>query len=279
MTYPTLMVHLAVGPTQEPLLNVAVELAQRHRSHVIGVAACQPMPLMMDGGYVDGTLYETFRKEMEREMGAAETRFRAAMQGHSGTVEWRSAMTYGLLIDFLAEQSRSAELVLTSAASGDVLDSSRAVDTGALLMHLGRPLLVVPQAGKTATPVPNLERVLVAWKDTREARRAVADAVPLLASASHVTVAEVASEENRIEASPRVKDVAAWLLRHGVRAEAATRVGSGNDGQDLQALAQELNAGVVVAGGYGHGRLREWAFGGVTRSLVQQHERCVLMSH
>ena len=276
MTTATLMVHLELGQNHADLLAVGADLARRFHAHVIGIAACQPMPLMLDGSYLDGSTLEQFRAEMEREMASAEASFRTAMAPHADSVAWRSARTYGVLLDFIAEQARSADLVITRASGGDALDTSRAINTGTLLMQAGRPVLIVPTAPRRL----QLERVLVTWKDTRESRRAVADAVPLLKRATHVVVAEVAAATRIEAAAASVHDVAEWLRRHGVPSvEPMARAGEGDNALTLHTIADECAADLIVAGAYGHSRLREWVLGGVTRDLLLHSERCTLVSH
>jgi nucleotide-binding universal stress UspA family protein len=128
----------------------------------------------------------------------------------------------------------------------------------------------------------DLRSVLVAWKDTAEARRAAADSLPLLQKAKEVTVAEILEEGgDRHAATARVKDVTAWLSRHGVTA--AWRVSENNESGDttdrLDDIAGEVGAGLIVAGAYGHSRFRELVLGGMTEHLLTRSTRCVLLSH
>ena len=120
-------------------------------------------------------------------------------------------------------------------------------------------------------PAPNIclaKNVLVAWKDSREARRAVVDAIPLLSGASEVVVATVDRDATR-QAKQSVADVAVFLRRHGIRARAEV-VSEKGDAAALKSLAGSMHADLIVAGAYGHSRLRELVFGGVTRSLLDE---------
>jgi nucleotide-binding universal stress UspA family protein len=145
------------------------------------------------------------------------------------------------------------------------------VNLGDLIMQLGRPVLLVP----AAPDVSKLDRVVVGWKETREARRAVS----LLKAAAQVTVVEVAEENELAVARSHVADVVAWLERHGVAAEALTLTSTGDDSTQLNAIAHDRGANLLVAGAYGHSRLREWALGGVTSALLESTSRCSLLSH
>ena len=135
---------------------------------------------------------------------------------------------------------------------------------GALTLAAGRPVLVV------ASNVEHVlaATVLVAWKDTREARRAVADALPFLTKANEVVVAIVDNDPDTF-IRESVADVAAFLGHHGVKAREEVVAGD-SDGGRLITFARSIQADLIVSGAYGHSRLREWVFGGVTRTLLDE---------
>lgn len=121
-----------------------------------------------------------------------------------------------------------------------------------------------------------MKDVVIAWKDTREARRAVADAVPLLRLALNVTVVTVADERGQwVDQS--VADVVGFLARHGVEARSKVLENSDDSGRLVEFIVAN-HADLVVSGAYGHSRLREWAFGGMTRSLLDETGLNRLMS-
>ena len=275
MTYATLMVHLELGRPNAGLLQVTAELAERFQASVIGIAACQPLQMVYGDGYASGDLFEQDRIEIAMEIKLAEAEFRTALDKRVSTLEWRSTEVYAYLSGYVADEARSADLIITGVSSGDFLDSSRAVNTGGLVMQAGRPVLIVPT---TATTL-KLERVLIGWKDTRETRRAVSDALPLLQRATRVSVVEIAAEEHLAAAHKHVDDVAAWLRRHDVNAEASALLSTGDDATALYAIGQDKGIDVFVAGAYGHSRLREWVLGGVTRDLLLNANRCSFVSH
>lgn len=155
------------------------------------------------------------------------------------------------------------------------MDNSRRVNIGALVVKAGRPILIVPQ-GISALP---LRHVFVAWKDAREARRAVADALPLLELAGHTTVLEVTSEEDQEEAKVRVRDVGRWLEGHGFSATSrAIGTQSGEAGY-LHAELLSEKCDLLIAGAYGRNRVGEWIFGGVTEDVLLDPDFCVLLAH
>lgn len=278
MTYSTLMVHLVPGVSNETLLNFAADLAGRLKAReVIGIAARQPVQVYGEGAfYLSPDVIEQDRAEIEKELKAAETQFHAALQGKAPKLEWRSTITYSLLAEYIAEEMRAADLLITGPEEGgSALDTTRRVHLADLAMRVGRPMLVVnPDTDRLA-----LDSVVVGWKDSREARRAVEDAVPLLKMAGRVTVAEIVEGEEILEARQRTEDVAEWLRRHDVAASSRAAPSTGDDAAQLAAIVQELGAGLLVAGAYGHNRLREWVLGGVTRDLLLRPSRCSFVSH
>ena len=276
MSYSTLMAHLDLRPSNDGLLRIAADLAERCKARLIGITACQPMAVAYGDGYMSAEVIDQDRAERRREIDLAEASFRAALQGKVADLEWRSTVSYMSLTNYIAEQARSADLLITNPDPKDSsLDNSRLVSIGDLVMRAGRPVLIVPPGIDRL----NLESVVVGWKDSRETRRAVVDALPLLRLAGRVLVVEIAAQEDIDDARSRLDDVVAWLGRHGIAAEAMAAPSAGADATRLDAIVREHDAGLMVAGAYGHNRLREWVLGGVTRDLLLSPGRCTLVSH
>ena len=274
MTYSSLMVHLELGRSNAALLQAALDVARRFESEVIGIVGCQPMQLYYADGY-GGDIAEQEQDGIDDEIKAAEAEFRSALSSKVGRLVWRSSSAYAPVVEFIAREARAADLVLTGVARGDAFDSSRAVNTGGLVLEVGRPVLVVPLAQREL----RLDQVLVAWNETRESRRAVVDALPLLRHAARVTLGTIAADKDLALARAQLADVAHWLARHGVVAEQVASAAIGGDAESLWALSSDLGADLVVAGAYGHSRLREWVLGGVTKDLLLSKDRYSLVSH
>lgn len=276
MTYATLMVHMELGRPNAALLRVAGDLAEKFSASVTGIAVCQPMRVIYSEGYVPGDLIAEDRIEREAELATAEAEFRESLRNRAGHLEWRSAIVEDSLSDFLCREARSADLVVTGAdRNASFLDNTRHLDIGDFVMHVGRPVLIVP----AVLDQLKFDRVLVGWKNSRETRRAVADALPFLKLAAHVVLLEIATEQDLIVAHQRLDGVRQWLARHGVAAETVVAPSTGEDAHQLHALALEHRAEIIVAGAYGHSRVREWVLGGVTRDLLLRAGRCSLVSH
>jgi nucleotide-binding universal stress UspA family protein len=274
--YATLMVHLELGRPNTNLLKVSGALIERLHTSVVGVAVCQPMRIIYNDGYVPAELIDQDRQQIADEMKAAEAEFHAAFRGRAQTAEWRSAVTHLTLAAQLASEARCADLVITGIdGRASLFDTSRQVDIGDFVMQAGRPCLIIPPGVEQL----NLEHTLVGWKDTGETRRAVYDALPLLKQSGHVTVAELSLDEDLMDVRTRLQDVVGWLKRHGIEANAVAAPSTGDDATGLKAIAQEQRVDLIVAGAYGHSRVREWVLGGVTRDLLLRGGPPALVSH
>jgi nucleotide-binding universal stress UspA family protein len=245
---------------------------------VIGISACRPVQIYgSPEAYVPPEFINWDRGRIDKQLREAEDSFRAALRGKSATLIWRSTIvTYGSIEDYVAAEMRAADLLITAAEEGgSLLDKSRYLDVADLVPRVGKPVLV---AGAGVDRL-DLRSVVVGWKDTREARRATADALPFLKLAERVTVVEVARDEGLADARVRTEDVAGWLKSHGIAASARAVAAAMGDAAVLRRIAQELDAGLLVGGAYGHTRLREWVAGGVTRDLLLRPAGCSLVSH
>lgn len=264
MSYKTILVNLDLDGPVEPVVKAAAELAGRLGARLVGhCAADAPMPMAgPEGTSLAAEVWMQMRNDIEVRMRELRGRFEA-LTGSAGPVEWRNAL--GNPSQALTESARMADLIVMAAAEGAATgDSYRRADPGSVALQAGRPLLVVAQ-GAERIPADN---VVVAWKDTREARRAIADAVPILQTAGTVTVVTVVQEKSQW-AEQGVTEIAAFLARHGVKARAEV-LESADDSRRLVDFVTGNHADLVVSGAYGHSRFREWAFGGVTRSLLDE---------
>jgi nucleotide-binding universal stress UspA family protein len=281
--YKTLLLHLRLCGDNQGLMEIAGDLASRFKSHVIGVAVAQPMPALFPAmqttygaGMPSEDIVETDRTVTEQRIDQAEKAFRAALEGRAASLEWRSTITNNSRSHYVARQARAADLVVSMPLHPKaVVDQSQKVNVGDIVLYTGRPVLLVPATAQHL----DLSTAVVGFKDTRETRRALADALPLLKLAGRVVIVEIAARQDQPDAQRHVADAIAWLNRHGIAAEARIENFRGVDSDQLEAIAQECNAGLLVAGAYGHTRLREWIVGGVTMDLLLQPKRVTLVSH
>jgi nucleotide-binding universal stress UspA family protein len=276
MTYPTLMVRVELGSSNSHLLKVAASFAERFHSDVVGVATCQPIQFIYGENYYAADIVEQDRVELDREIGAAEAEFYDAFKSHTKKVEWRSSVIFAPLANYVASEARNVDLILTGPSPrGAGFVGYNQLNLGDLVMQAGRPVLVVPPSVET----PMLRHAVVGWKNTRECRRAIADAVPMLRAAARVTLMSVCPDDARDAARRELDDVTVWLKRHGITAHSAIIPSTSDDASRFGGFAVDQRADVIVAGAYGHSRLREWVLGGVTRDLLLCPDRCAFLSH
>jgi len=277
MTLATVMVSLAFDQPNDARLEVAAQLAERFDAGVVGVAAAQfSPPLYFMDGEPAQDLIDQGEAAIRKRLTELETQFRAAIENRAKYVEWRSALDFPAR--FVLREARCADIIVTGGQSPAFSDAFALASPKDLVMQTGRRLLVVPDGAGWL----DLRTVLVAWKDTTEARRAIADALPLLRKAKTIVVAEIPEADGEQPlAEARVGDVVAWLSRHSLIASPRVPDGNGNQGAaaQLDDIADDLGASLIVAGAYGHSRFRELVLGGMTQHLVTQSARCVLLSH
>jgi nucleotide-binding universal stress UspA family protein len=129
---------------------------------------------------------------------------------------------------------------------------------------------------KAAAP----EHLVIGWKETREARGAVQHALPFLQEAARVTIVEICERGEERNAEEHITDVARYLTRHRIKSVPRVLLNEqGSGAAQLIKLARDEGADLLVTGAYGHSRLGEWIFGGMTRDLLTTRSICCLMSH
>lgn len=275
MTYRTVLTHAQPEAEAAPRLKCAAEVAADFGAHLIGLGAeaLPPLGFADPYGFASGEMIVAMRSAMEVNRTAAEAAFRAAAGNLSS--EWR--ISQDLPTSAMCRAARAADLLVTGGAPREARDLYRIVDSGELAIKAGRPVLVAPPHGGRLSA----KGVVVAWKDTREARRALADAMPFLTRAERVTVLAATTELDKAPIEFQVKDVADALSRHGVNARPKVVEPAHEDEVcgEIFSEAVAIDADLIVAGAYGHSRLQEWVLGGVTRDLVNTADRFVLLSH
>jgi nucleotide-binding universal stress UspA family protein len=274
MSYATLMVHVDVDSKSSGRESVAADLAGRFNAHVIGIGAWAPMSVFLaEEAKLDSHPTEPHLQDMKALLDQKGRQFCAAVARGDPQAEWRSVLDFPT--DVLARECRSADLIIVGNGR-ESSDPFRALDPGSLILKAGRPVLIVPESVASLSP----RHVAIAWKDVREARRAVRDALPFLQQAESVMIVEIseAGEGDRIVR--QIKDVVGYLTRHRIDVIAErVRPAEVSVTDALLRLIHDENINLVIAGAYGHSRLGEWVFGGVTRDLLAQSPVCCLVSH
>jgi nucleotide-binding universal stress UspA family protein len=273
MSYSTLMVYVEAYAKPEQRVRLATELAARFEAQLIGLTALAiPPPTVADAMVLAGPT-ESDIKLIQAKLAEKGAWFRGLVGGNPQKSEWRSALDFPTKV--LAQEARAADLVIIGQKP-EWRSSYQSVDAGGVILRMGRPTLIVPERTGTL----RAERIVLGWKDTRETRRAARDALPFLQKASRVTIVELCDEGEEKAVLPRLEDVAGYLSRHRVECRIrATPRRNGSGAAQLIEIANEEQADLLVAGAYGHSRLGEGVFGGVTRELLSDSPICCLMSH
>ncbi len=261
MAIKDLMVHLDWFERSELRLSIACDLANRLGAHLMAIHTAD----------TSSSSYAHGEDPLARH---AERRYFDRVREAGVEATWQ----VGTTVDSVADAACYADLTVV----GQWDPKNRAADDldkvpEAVLLTSGRPLLVIPYTGNYATVG---RRVLIAWKKSREAVRAVNDALPILARAETVTLLTINPAEVRGGEQDSIQNMTKHLARHGIKVtvERAT-LKDIPDAAVLLNSASDLAADLIVAGGYSHSRVREIAFGGVTRTLLTEMIAPALLSH
>ncbi|HTZ35632.1 MAG TPA: universal stress protein [Stellaceae bacterium] len=274
-------------------LNLALDLARRHGAHVaaayvLGAVAARPAPplplgaaMPADGGWFDERMVPPAAAREPEPPPAishaeqSEALFRETLQSQAVAGDWH--LVDGPDTDAVAALAKTVDLVVLGQYARDAHNAT-GLRPDEVAMQCGRPLLIVPYVGDYASVGRN---ALVAWDGTREATRALNDALPLLDRDATATVMTIAEDEAQMHrAQLRLQQIVAHLQRHGVAARAEETVRGDMAVSDLLlSRAADLGADLLVAGAYHHSPLREALLGGVSRDLLAHMTLPVLMSH
>ncbi len=280
MTYTSMLVHVQDNKESEERVRLGALMASRFDAKLIGIGCVPAMSPEAEHRINDNTAgqhsTDTFPVLPWNEDQELEARFRSAAGANRSDLEWKVSMQFPA--DALFHESARADLIVVGQRPYSPADRPHLViDPAEVVLRCGRPVLIVPPGLSHL----DADSIVVAWSNTREARRAVIDALPLLRQASHVNIIEVVEDAGgRNNALKRVDTVAEFLRLHDV--DANTHVHEIIDGTASETIllhAEQRHADLIVAGGYGHSRAREWAFGGVTRDLLSHSTKCCMLSH
>jgi len=264
--FKSLMVSVDSSNALASRVRLSVDLAKRYNARLIGVGAHNFIPFPTDGLSPE-TIESLEREGLQQKIEEAETRFRR-LASEASQVSCRFDIEAPEI--HLSRQARAADLLIVGARSADY--SPMSPNVGDVVMTAGRPVLVVP---------PNTDhliakRIVIAWKDSRECRRSVQDALPFLTLADEIWVASIGSPQD----DEGAKDVAEYLDFRGMKAHVFSRPDAAERvTEELFGLAERSAADLIIAGAYGHSRTREWIFGGVTQDLLDKSPVPCLLAH
>jgi nucleotide-binding universal stress UspA family protein len=280
MTLKNILMHMDATDRCTERLKLAVDLARRHDAHLSGLYVVPESfyPFVNDGAYYPQAEINDWIKAEKKIAKNVEQSFRDFIE-HEGILgEWRSEQ--GTLRRTVALHARYADL--TIVGMGNTENSKNYIDpflAEDVVMESGRPILVVPKTGQFDGVG---KRVLVCWNASREAIRAINDAMPLLQLADEVTVLVVNPDEPSSGDHGEIPsaDITLHLARHGVKAEAKSiKSDQSKLGEIILSRAFDAKVDLIVAGAYGRSEAREWLFGGVTYTLLHESTVPAFLSH
>lgn len=261
-----LMVHMDTSPAADQRLKLAVSMAAQYGARLIGVGSGETHAVAaLDAS---GTVLRGETREIEQLLYVAGERFAGAAEALA-EAGWRAE--YGRPVEVLARNARAADVVVIGPQPDKSGLTELSLDPEEALMEIGRPVLYVPEGVEAWAG----ERIVVAWKDCKEARRAVYEALPILKRAKAVCILAV----NEGQAHDAI-DVQTYLAAHQIASvveERSARFGAAGD--EILKFADQYDADLIVAGAFSRSRGKEHVFGGVTVDLLRHARRCVLFSH
>jgi len=267
------MVRLEGTASDELRLSAANDIAEEFGSRIIGLYINElPLLIPEEGGSIaSGELFERAREagdevEERLERRLADLKKPAELHRHDTLSDGAA--------DIASREARAADVFVALRPNGVPRESENLVES--VLFGSGRHVLLVPEGKRGKLSLAN---VVVAWNGSRESARALAEALPYLHRAKTTTLLVVTDEEREGDAVLGTEAIE-HLEHHGIEANLA-HVPLGNDdiGRRLIAEAQARGANLLVMGGYGHSRFREWMLGGATYRLLHESTVPLLLAH
>ncbi len=270
MSYAAIMVHVDIDGLPEQRIRIASELSAKFDATLIGFSGRAVPPPFVAEGVVIEEATEADIARLKAALAAKGAWFRD-IAGRP-EAEWRWALDFPT--EALASEARAADLLVIGKVKPSHVPYGL-LAPGKLILNAGRPVLFVPDGVATL----GAGHVVIGWRNTREARRAVMDALPFLRKAARVSIVQV-HREKTAPAHADMDDLIRYLARHRIAAEAhGIRHREGTEADDLVQFALHEKADLLVMGAYGHSRLGEWIFGGMTHDVLEATPICCLMSH
>jgi nucleotide-binding universal stress UspA family protein len=275
--YKDIMVHLDASPEDEIRLSHAETLATLFGAHLTGIYTNMlPEAIAYSAEVGASAIYELeqrLRQQGDVRARALTERFkRLGVPSELRRIEELP----GLLRHGVAREARWADLfIATSPRESDERHWSAMVES--VLFESGHSVYLAPSGTRPRT---GIRSVVVGWVDSREAARAVTEALPMLRAATTVHIVGVKETKKDIAGFAPMTDIATHLARHGV--SATVDLAPASDKSVANVLldeARRVSADLIVTGAYGHSRFREWLLGGATRELLQKSDIPLLMAH
>jgi nucleotide-binding universal stress UspA family protein len=255
----------------------AISFAANHAAHATGIGIA--IEMVVSGPMISEIPGDVFAVAFAKAKAAAQaacTRFEreAKLAGVNSSSHLIAAVS-DMVDDQFARLVRHFDLTIVQQPNPDTLGDEQVLIEAALF-HSGRPVLVIPYTHNSAY---RCERVVVAWDGSAPAARAIGSALPILMSAPHVEVVTVTEKRKHVDVDLPGFTITRHLARHGINAELRKLPSAGDVANTLLSYLADSGADLLVMGGFGHSRLREFILGGVTRDILSTMTAPVLMAH
>jgi nucleotide-binding universal stress UspA family protein len=280
MSYRTILVSLNEIDRLDKLLETAARLGAADDAHIIGLYVI-PGPTFYPavGPYTAPEVFDGLTRHFEEHSPRVRETFETVMKRNGLASRWLEVKAISPDIsETVNDIGRIADLVVVGNADRDIGTGAEAGFAANVVLGVGRPVLVLP---RMATGDLEFSQVICGYNRSKEAARAIHDALPILKKARDVRLVWVdpSKDEEAAGALPGA-DMAESLARHGVRATAESMPTTGtNPAAALMTRARDLGAGLIVMGAYGHSRLREFVLGGATKHALATTMVPLMMSH
>ncbi|MCC3859706.1 universal stress protein [Pseudemcibacter aquimaris] len=267
----TILVPIGHAGGADERLDLAIELANKYDAHVTALHILLPMGEMVKSVPIEaysGEAFDRFTREQEEEAAEYRAKYEKKLQSAGVRYDWYQQQSD--LLTQLNLHARSADLTILSQKGDDIDDILGVMHD--FIIGNGLPVIVIPTKGANA----DYKNVLVAWDNGKQCATAVHNALPILKEADKVTVLTISEDDK--DHIPEA-DICVKLARHGVNAEALTEDDSMAIADRILETANKLDVDLIVSGAWGHRRLREIIFGGVTKKLLSNQKHSVYLSH
>lgn len=282
MSYKAILVHVDISEGAGERINLAISIAKNQHACLVGAAVTGVTRFIYQAGLINGN-DPNLTAHLVAQLETLRANARAALAEFEGAAKNAQVSPFETKLidddaDGFVSTARINDLVVAGQPNPEDPSPAVAPDFPEfVVLHSGRPVLLVPYAGHFEQVGAKL---MIAWDASVSATRAVSDALPILARAESVAVAVFNPESVEATDGPEAgADIAQYLARHGVKADVIRQKTDIDIGNALLSLAIDLNSDAIVMGAYGHSRMRERLLGGVTRTVLESMTIPVLMSH
>jgi len=279
MSYKVILTLLDKSKKCEARTLYAIDVARQHDAHLLGIAPKEVASTMFIGDFMsaNSTMINELQHSIDIEAEAAVEMF-SQICANSKFESFEGRTKTGSAAGIISSEAMGIDLIVLSQH----LDPDRStLNTEGLIEHslqvTARPILIVPALGEYQAP-PKI--ILIGWRDSRECSHAIRQSIPLLQHAENVEIVEVSnSKKSSQENENDLGSMLRYLRAHDVNASFSVKQSDIDPANFLLSYSCDAGADALVMGGYGHARIREWALGGMTRTILETMTLPVLMAH